>query len=380
MTSVTDVVVIGAGQSGLAATRSLQTHGISLVVLEAGPEPAGSWLHYYDSLTLFSPARYSAMPGLDFPGEPGHYPHRDEVASYLRRYAASLGADIRTNTPVTAVEAHGQAGFLVYTATGQTIHAAGVVAATGSFANPYVPALPGQDHFTGRLLHVADYRSPHQHAGERVIVVGAGNSAVQVGYELAQAATVTLATRHPVTFYPQCRGGQDLHYWLVTTGFDLLPPEWLRHYLGDRWVVRHGQVPPRPGERADGPPPNVHRVRHRRCRLAGRNVGEGGHRRVRHRLPPPPGLPQPTGRPRRWWHAPARRRHFGHPPRPGLPRAGVPAVVLLQHLARRAPRRRACDPAAGRPRAQRPSRRRPISRKRMQPGCRGAHLRQPAAG
>jgi putative flavoprotein involved in K+ transport len=72
-------------------------------------------------------------------------------------------------------------------------------------------------------------------------VVGAGNSAVQVGYELAQVATVTLATRHPVTFHPQRHGGHDLHYWLKTTGFDLLPPEWLRHYLGDRWVVDTGK-------------------------------------------------------------------------------------------------------------------------------------------
>ena len=168
MTSVTDVVVIGAGQSGLAAARVLEAHGISPVVLEAGPEPAGSWPRYYDSLTLFSPARYSAMPGLGFPGDPGHYPHRDEVAAYLRRYAIGLGADIRTHMLVTAVEAHGQGGFLVHTAAGQSFQAAGMVAATGSFGNPHVPALSGQDTFTGRQLHVASYRSPHQHAGERV--------------------------------------------------------------------------------------------------------------------------------------------------------------------------------------------------------------------
>jgi putative flavoprotein involved in K+ transport len=241
LTSASAVVVIGAGQSGLAAARSLEPHGISPVVLEAGPEPAGSWPRYYDSLALFSPARYSGMPGLDFPGDPSRYPHRDEVAAYLRRYAARLGADIRTNTPVTAVEACSHAGFLVHAATGQTFHAAGVVAATGSFGRPYQPTLPGQDRFTGRLLHVASYRSPHQHVGERIIVVGAGNSAVQVGYELAQVATVTLAARHTFTFHPQRRGGQDLHYWLATSGFDLLPPEWLRHYLGDRWVVDTGK-------------------------------------------------------------------------------------------------------------------------------------------
>ena len=241
MTSGTEVVVVGAGQSGLAAARALQAHGIHPVVLEAEPEAAGSWPRYYDSLTLFSPAGYSGMPGQGFPGEPDHYPHRDEVAAYLRRYAAGVGADIRTHTPVTAVEAHHRGGFLVRTATGQSFRAAGVVAATGSFGNPHVPTLPGQDRFTGRQLHVASYRSPHQYAGERVVVVGGGNSAVQVGYELAQVATVTLATRHPLTFHPQRRDGQDIHYWPEVTGFDLLPPEWLRHYLGDHWVVDTGK-------------------------------------------------------------------------------------------------------------------------------------------
>jgi cation diffusion facilitator CzcD-associated flavoprotein CzcO len=153
----TEVVVIGAGQSGLAAARSLLARGISPVVLEAGPEPSGSWPHYYDSLTLFSTVAYSSMPGLTFPGHPDHYPHRDEVAAYLRRYAAGLDADIRANTPVTAVEAHGQDRFLVRTAAGEAVHARGVVAATGSFGHPHTPALPGQDHFTGRLLHAAGY-------------------------------------------------------------------------------------------------------------------------------------------------------------------------------------------------------------------------------
>jgi putative flavoprotein involved in K+ transport len=242
MTSeTTDVVVIGAGQSGLAAARSLLARGISPVVLEAGPEPTGSWPHYYDSLTLFSPVAYSSMPGLAFPGHPDHYPHRDEAAAYLRRYAASLDADIRTNTPVTAVQAHRQGGFVVRTAAGETVRARGVVAATGSFGHPYAPALPGQDQFTRRLLHVADYRNPHQHTGERIVVVGAGNSAVQVGYELAQVATVSLATRHPVIFVPQCRGGKDVHYWLQATGFDLLPPQWLSHYFGGRTVDDTGK-------------------------------------------------------------------------------------------------------------------------------------------
>ncbi len=86
-----DAIVVGAGQSGLAAAHALRAHGLRPVVLEAGPEPVGSWPNYYDSLTLFSPARYSALLGLPFPGDPERYPHRDEVVEYLRRYAATRG-------------------------------------------------------------------------------------------------------------------------------------------------------------------------------------------------------------------------------------------------------------------------------------------------
>ncbi|MGX7826581.1 flavin-containing monooxygenase [Actinokineospora sp. 24-640] len=208
--------------------------------MNLGVAESFSWPRYYDSLTLFSPSRHSTMPGLDFPGDPDHYPHRDEVVDYLRRYAATLDAEIRTNTAVTAVHAHDEAGFLVRTAQGETIHAGGVVAATGSFNSPHLPALPGQDRFTGRVLHVADYRNPKQHIGERIVVVGAGNSAIQVAYELADTAAVTLATHGPVAFLPQRRGGQDVHHWLVTSGFDQLPPQWLIRYVGGTLVMDTG--------------------------------------------------------------------------------------------------------------------------------------------
>lgn len=191
-----DTIVIGGGQSGLTAARALREAGLSPVILEAGDQPTGSWSRYYDSLTLFSPACYSTIPGHPFPGDPDGYPHRDEVAAYLQRFADSLDVEIRTNTRVTAVEP----GFVVHTDDGQSLQAAGIVAATGSFGNPYVPEIPG--NFTGKRLHVADYRNPKAYAGERVVVVGAGNSAVQIGYELAEVAAVTLATRYPVQRRP----------------------------------------------------------------------------------------------------------------------------------------------------------------------------------
>jgi putative flavoprotein involved in K+ transport len=235
----TPVVVVGGGQSGLSAARVLRDAGLKPLVLEAGERPVGSWPRYYDSLRLFSPVQYSAMPGMRFPGYPEHYPRRDEVVDYLERYAESLEVEIRTGTRVETVDGNGH-GFVVHTASGDAIEAAGVIAASGSFSNPYLPVLPGQGRFAGKLLHAADYRNPNGYAGRRVVVVGAGNSAIQIGYELAQTAAVTLATRKPVRFIKQRCCGKDLHYWLERTGFDDLPISWIAPLLTATPVLDDG--------------------------------------------------------------------------------------------------------------------------------------------
>ncbi|MGA5338743.1 flavin-containing monooxygenase [Streptomyces griseoincarnatus] len=235
-----DVVVIGGGQSGLAAAGALREQGVTPVVLEASGQAAGSWPDFYDSLTLFSPARFSSLPGLPFGGDGDRYPHRDEVVAYLAHYADHLGVEIRTRARVEAVESD-SGGFIVRTNDGRVITAAGVVAATGAFANPLRPTFPGQEGFTGELLHVADYRSPKPYAGKRVVIVGGGNSAVQVGYELADAAEVTLASRAPIYLLPQVREGKDIHHWLTSTGFDQLPPQWLVHVVGGTLVLDAGR-------------------------------------------------------------------------------------------------------------------------------------------
>ncbi|MFF3974152.1 NAD(P)-binding domain-containing protein [Streptomyces rubiginosohelvolus] len=108
------------------------------------------------------------------PGDPDRYPHRDEVASYLTRYAARLDANIRTGHRVTGVQ-HGDAGFEVELADGGALAARAVVAASGTFGHPYRPALTGLDGFTGTVLHAAEYRRPQPFTGQRVVVVGAGN-------------------------------------------------------------------------------------------------------------------------------------------------------------------------------------------------------------
>ncbi|TRO57605.1 NAD(P)/FAD-dependent oxidoreductase [Streptomyces sp. IB201691-2A2] len=218
-----DVAVISGGQSGLAAAYALRGYGLRPVVLEASERAAGSWPRYYDSLTLFSPARYSSLPGMPFPGgDPDRYPHRDEVVAYLAAYAARLDAEIRTGRRAAGVR-KADDGFEVDLEGGGRLAARALVAASGTFGRPYRPTLPGLGGFTGSVLHGADYRSPAPIAGQRVVVVGAGNSAVQIAAELAGVARVTLASRGPVKFARQRILGRDLHFWLARSGVDTAP-------------------------------------------------------------------------------------------------------------------------------------------------------------
>ncbi|RPF20928.1 flavin-containing monooxygenase [Myceligenerans xiligouense] len=227
---MTDAIVIGGGQAGLAAAHALLARGLRPVLLESGDEPVGSWPRYYDSLHLFSPARYSALPGLPFPGDPGRYPHRDEVVDYLRTYAKTLDADLRTGHHVTAVTHDGN-GFAVQVEGEKPLHAPIVIAATGAFSSPHRPVLPGLDRFAGTVLHSSEYRNPAPFAGQRVVVVGAANSAIQIAVDLAPHARVTLATRAPIRYAPQQPFGRDVHFWSTVSGFDALPVgPWLRDH------------------------------------------------------------------------------------------------------------------------------------------------------
>lgn len=222
------VVIVGAGQAGLAAAGAVRAAGAEPVLLEAGSDAVGSWPHFYDSLTLFSPARYSALPGAGFDGDPDRYPHRDEVVDYLRGYAKRLDVDIRYGQRVEQVVAR-PGGFAVRTVDGQEIAARRVIAASGGFGTPYRPHIPALVGFGGRVLHAADYRGPHPFAGQRVVVVGAGNSAIQIAIELAACSRVTIASRHPIRFLPQRVAGRDMHFWLTATRLDTA--RWARRAL-----------------------------------------------------------------------------------------------------------------------------------------------------
>lgn len=222
MSEIYDVIVIGAGQAGLAAGYYLKKKGLQYVILEANSEPTGSWPQYYDSLRLFSPASYSSLPGMPFPLKADIYPTREEVISYLKQYAEHNRFPIHFNVRVERVERNEI--FYVHTAGGEVYRTKNIVGATGSFNQPFIPELEGRGDFQGKIIHSSEYRNPDSFHNLRVIVVGRGNSAVQIGAEISEVAAYTsLAVLHPVQLVPQRFLGKDVHFWMTIIGYDSFP-------------------------------------------------------------------------------------------------------------------------------------------------------------
>jgi cation diffusion facilitator CzcD-associated flavoprotein CzcO len=195
-----DVAVIGAGQAGLSTAWALRRQGFpphtGFVVLDAGERPGGAWQHRWPSLTLARTHRVHDLPGLPFPAGPDDdSPAADAVPGYFADYERRFGLPVLRPVRVSSVR-RDDAAYLLSTSAG-TWRARAVVNATGTWSRPFVPHYPGQESFAGRQLHTVDYRGPDEFAGQRVVVVGGGASAVQLLGEISRVATTTWVTRRP---------------------------------------------------------------------------------------------------------------------------------------------------------------------------------------
>jgi putative flavoprotein involved in K+ transport len=185
-----ETVIIGGGQSGLAAGHHLARRGVDFVLLEADDRIGTVWRSRWDSLRLYSPAKYDALPGMPFPG-PGHaFPTARQMGDYLESYAEHDALPIRTGVTATRVRAAGD-GYAVETSDG-AIAARQVIVATGPFQHPFVPAVAGELDPAIRQIHSSDYRRPDQLADGPVLVVGLGHSGADLAHEAASAGHPTI--------------------------------------------------------------------------------------------------------------------------------------------------------------------------------------------
>ena len=210
-----EVAIIGAGQAGLAMGYSLRQKGIPFVILERADSIGSAWRERWDSLTLFTPRRYSSLPGLPFPGDPEGYPTRDEVIDYLERYAETFDLPVELNSEVHELRAE-EERFELHV-DGRTRMADQVVVATGPFQTPYIPGLAENLSREVFQAHAVGYRRPSDLPQGRVLVVGGGNTGFQIAKELSRTHKVVLSVGSQQKPLPQRIAGRDIFWWLTKT-------------------------------------------------------------------------------------------------------------------------------------------------------------------
>ncbi|UVK41569.1 NAD(P)/FAD-dependent oxidoreductase [Mesorhizobium sp. AR10] len=190
-----DVVVIGAGQNGLSVGYHLARKGVKFVVLEARERVGDIWRSRWDSLRLFTPARFDGLVGLPFPADRYSFPSKDDMADYLEAYAKKFSLPVRTGVKVDEVT---RSGHRYIVTAGQTRYIANhVVAAASSYQKPKIPDFAALLDPSIRQLHAGAYKNPEQLNAGSVLLVGASNSGAEIAMDLASTHQVWLAGRHP---------------------------------------------------------------------------------------------------------------------------------------------------------------------------------------
>lgn len=190
-----DVVVIGAGQNGLSVGYHLARKGVKFVILEARERVGDIWRSRWDSLRLFTPARFDALIGMPFPADRYSFPTKDDMADYLEAYAKKFSLPVRTGVKVDEVTRSGDRYIVT---AGQTRYVAGhVVAAASSYQKPKIPDFAASLDPSIRQFHSNVYKNPGQLNSGSVLLVGASNSGAEIAMDLAPTHQVWLAGRHP---------------------------------------------------------------------------------------------------------------------------------------------------------------------------------------
>jgi putative flavoprotein involved in K+ transport len=207
-----DTIVVGGGQAGLAVGYYLAEQRRNFVILDAADRVGDSWRRRWDSLRLFTPARYDGLPAMPFPARGGYYPTKDEMADYLEVYADRFDLPVRTGVRVGSLTKEGR--YLLASAAGR-FEAENVVVASGSLQRPQIPAFAANLDPSIAQLHSSAYRNPGHLPVGNVLVVGAGNSGAEISVELATAGRRVWLSGRDVGRIPFF--GSRLSWWFFST-------------------------------------------------------------------------------------------------------------------------------------------------------------------
>jgi len=209
-----DAIIVGAGPAGLACAATMRAAGISVTVFEKADSVGSVWRRHYDRLHLHTHRVHSGLPGMAMPSDYPAYPSRRQMVAYLEDFAARFDIRPRFNTEVLGIHRDGTR-WRAETAFG-SISAPAIIIATGIADAPYRPSWLGSETFAGRAIHSSEYRNPDSFAGQRVLVVGFGNSGGEIALDLANAGVhVALAVRGPVQILPRDLLGFPIVSWAI---------------------------------------------------------------------------------------------------------------------------------------------------------------------
>jgi len=213
-----DYIIIGAGQAGLAMAYYLNKQRANYIVVDANSEIGAPWLKRWDSLKLFTPSEFNNLPGMNFPHEKGHYADKYEVAKYLKSYVKKFNIPVAFNQKVSSLKKEND--YFIVKGESQIYKTKNVIVATGPFHTPFTP--PCHTNISKDIfqIHSEHYKSPSQLQNGATLVVGAGDSGVQILEEISNTdREVYFSGNTNITSIPQEILGKTLWWWFKKVGF-----------------------------------------------------------------------------------------------------------------------------------------------------------------
>ena len=203
-----DVILIGGGQSALACGYYLRRTDLEYLILDNQENCGGAWQHGWKSLTLFSPAEHSSLPGWLMPKSENEFPTREEVIDYVCQYEKRYKLPVER--PVEVKDVEKEADYFKIITDKSTFYSKTIISATGTWGKPFIPDVPENDKFKGKQLHSAYYQKPEDFTDQKVLIVGEGNSGAQILAEVSKLAETVWTTRKAPEFLPDDVDGRVL--------------------------------------------------------------------------------------------------------------------------------------------------------------------------